>query len=153
MSSSDENGTKEPTNERQELSVNGPGQKNSDKTSNELPNVKGDDKNDHSRPVKREQHHKQNHHNGKHNNPKRKKDHHDINHNRDNRNRYREPDFEFEGIISTEGVLEMMQEGYGFEIFGLQLPLLTRRCVCLPITNQVIRTQNRRYSIRYSSSS
>ena len=47
-------------------------------------------------------------------NPKRKKDHHDINHNRDNRNRYREPDFEFEGIISTEGVLEMMQEGYGF---------------------------------------
>ena len=42
------------------------------------------------------------------------KDHYDVNHNRDNRNRYREPDFEFEGIISTEGVLEMMQEGYGF---------------------------------------
>ena len=113
-SSNDENGTKEPTNERQELNVNGPGQKNSDKTSNELPNVKSEDKNDHNRPVNREQHHKQNHHNGKHNNPKRKKDHHDINHNRDNRNRYREPDFEFEGIISTEGVLEMMQEGYGF---------------------------------------
>tara|TARA_B100000963_G_scaffold165154_1_gene143390 strand:- start:12367 stop:13896 length:1530 start_codon:yes stop_codon:yes gene_type:complete len=113
-SSSDENGPKEPTNERQELILNGPGQKNSDKTSNELPNVKGEDKNDNNRPVKREQHHKQNHHNGKHNNPKRKKDHHDINHNRDNRNRYREPDFEFEGIISTEGVLEMMQEGYGF---------------------------------------
>ena len=113
-SSSDENGPKEPTNERQELNVNGPGQKFSDKTSNELPNVKGEDKNDHNRPVRREQHHKQNQHNGKHNNPKRKKDHHDINHNRDNRNRYREPDFEFEGIISTEGVLEMMQEGYGF---------------------------------------
>ena len=113
-SSSDENGPKQPTNERQELNMNGPGQKNSDKTSNELPNVKGEDKNDHNRPVKREQNHKQNHHNGKHNNPKRKKDHHDINHNRDNRNRYREPDFEFEGIISTEGVLEMMQEGYGF---------------------------------------
>ena len=113
-SSSDENGPKQPTNERQELNMNGPVQKNSDKTSNELPNVKGEDKNDHNRPVKREQNHKQNHHNGKHNNPKRKKDHHDINHNRDNRNRYREPDFEFEGIISTEGVLEMMQEGYGF---------------------------------------
>ena len=94
--------------------MNGPGQKNSDKTSNELPNVKGEDKNDHNRPVKREQHHKQNHHNGKHNNPKRKKDHQEVNHNRDNRNRYREPDFEFEGIINTEGVLEMMQEGYGF---------------------------------------
>ncbi len=113
-SSSDENGPKEPTNERQELNLNSPGQKYSDKTLNELPNVKGEDKNDHNRPVKREQHHKQNLHNGKHNNPKRKKDHHDINHNRDNRNRYREPDFEFEGIISTEGVLEMMQEGYGF---------------------------------------
>ena len=113
-SSSDENGPKQPTNERQELNVNGPGQKYSNKTSNELPNVKGEDKNDHNRPVRREQHHKQNQHNGKHNNPKRKKDHHDINHNRDNRNRYREPDFEFEGIISTEGVLEMMQEGYGF---------------------------------------
>ena len=36
------------------------------------------------------------------------------NHNRDNRNRYREPDFEFEGIIQTEGVLEIMSEGYGF---------------------------------------
>ena len=113
-SSSDKNGPKEPTNERQELNVNDPGQKYSDNTSKEMPNVKGEDKNDHNRPVKRDQHHKQNHHNGKHNNPKRKKDHHDINHNRDNRNRYREPDFEFEGIISTEGVLEMMQEGYGF---------------------------------------
>ena len=36
------------------------------------------------------------------------------NHNKDHRNRYREPDFEFEGIIQTEGVLEMMPEGYGF---------------------------------------
>ena len=35
-------------------------------------------------------------------------------HNRDNRNRYREPDFEFEGIIETEGVLEIISEGYGF---------------------------------------
>jgi transcription termination factor Rho len=60
------------------------------------------------------QQNKQNHHNSKHNNSKRKKDHHEVNHNRDNRNRYREPDFEFEGIINTEGVLEMMQEGYGF---------------------------------------
>ncbi|MEE3034283.1 MAG: transcription termination factor Rho [Bacteroidota bacterium] len=35
-------------------------------------------------------------------------------HNKDNRNRYRQPDFEFEGIIETEGVLETMSEGYGF---------------------------------------
>ena len=50
----------------------------------------------------------------KFNNQKRKKENQEINHNRDNRNRYREPDFEFQGIINTEGVLEMMQEGYGF---------------------------------------
>ena len=36
------------------------------------------------------------------------------NHNRDNKSRYRQPDFEFDGIVETEGVLEMMQEGYGF---------------------------------------
>ena len=30
------------------------------------------------------------------------------------KSRYRQPDFEFDGIVETEGVLEMMQEGYGF---------------------------------------
>ena len=36
------------------------------------------------------------------------------NFNRDNRRRYKEPDFEFDGIIESEGVLEIMQDGYGF---------------------------------------
>ena len=36
------------------------------------------------------------------------------NHNKDTRNKYRQPDYEFEGIIESEGVLEMMPEGYGF---------------------------------------
>ena len=36
------------------------------------------------------------------------------NHNKDVRNRYKEPDFEFDGIIESEGVLDIMQEGYGF---------------------------------------
>ena len=31
-----------------------------------------------------------------------------------NANRYRDPDFEFDGIIESEGVLEMMPDGYGF---------------------------------------
>ena len=35
-------------------------------------------------------------------------------HNKDNRNRYKAPDFEFDGIIESEGVLDIMQEGYGF---------------------------------------
>ncbi|WP_338360126.1 transcription termination factor Rho [Yeosuana marina] len=34
--------------------------------------------------------------------------------NKDNRNRYREPDFEFDAIIESEGVLDVMQDGYGF---------------------------------------
>lgn len=31
-----------------------------------------------------------------------------------NGNKYRDPDFEFDGIIQSEGVLEMMSDGYGF---------------------------------------
>lgn len=34
--------------------------------------------------------------------------------NKDVRNRYREPDYEFDGIIESEGVLDIMQDGYGF---------------------------------------
>ncbi|MGB0895719.1 MAG: transcription termination factor Rho [Flavobacteriaceae bacterium] len=34
--------------------------------------------------------------------------------NKDNRNRYKEPDFEFDAIIESEGVLDIMQDGYGF---------------------------------------
>jgi len=30
------------------------------------------------------------------------------------KNRYKDPDFEFDGIIESEGVLEMMPDGYGF---------------------------------------
>ena len=34
--------------------------------------------------------------------------------NKDSRNRYREPDYEFDAIIESEGVLDIMQDGYGF---------------------------------------
>src|SRR5690554_3164981 len=34
--------------------------------------------------------------------------------NKDTRNRYREPDYEFDAIIESEGVLDVMQDGYGF---------------------------------------
>ncbi|NQY06977.1 MAG: transcription termination factor Rho [Flavobacteriaceae bacterium] len=46
--------------------------------------------------------------NGHHNNQKKN------NGNKDNRNRYKEPEFEFDGIIESEGVLDIMQDGYGF---------------------------------------
>ena len=34
--------------------------------------------------------------------------------NKDNRNRYKEPEYEFDAIIESEGVLDIMQDGYGF---------------------------------------
>tara|TARA_B100000787_G_scaffold170052_1_gene163682 strand:+ start:34261 stop:35952 length:1692 start_codon:yes stop_codon:yes gene_type:complete len=34
--------------------------------------------------------------------------------NSNNGNKYKDPDFEFDGIIESEGVLEMMPDGYGF---------------------------------------
>jgi len=40
--------------------------------------------------------------------------HDSKNGNKDSRNRYREPDYEFDGIIESEGVLDIMQDGYGF---------------------------------------
>ena len=36
------------------------------------------------------------------------------NQNQNAKNNFREPDFEFDGIIESEGVLEMMPDGYGF---------------------------------------
>ncbi len=50
-----------------------------------------------------------------HQNKNKRPDHQDKNNgNRDTRNRYREPDYEFDGIIESEGVLDIMQDGYGF---------------------------------------
>lgn len=45
------------------------------------------------------------HHQNKNNNNK---------HHHKSGNKYRDPDFEFDGIIESEGVLEMMPDGYGF---------------------------------------
>ena len=56
----------------------------------------------------------------RHNNQNNKKEHINPNQNRskdgnkDTRNRYRQPEFEFDGIIESEGVLDIMQDGYGF---------------------------------------
>ena len=58
------------------------------------------------------QHINKNNHKNNNKHPRHKKQ--EVNHNKDNRNRYREPDYEFDGIIDSEGVLEIMQEGYGF---------------------------------------
>lgn len=39
---------------------------------------------------------------------------HNENTDKEKKNRYRNPDYEFEGIVESEGVLELMQDGYGF---------------------------------------
>jgi len=54
--------------------------------------------------------------NPKHQNPKSRNDNKssDKNGNRDSRNKYKDPDFEFDSIIESEGVLDLMQDGYGF---------------------------------------
>lgn len=55
---------------------------------------------------------------GQKNNPREqnndRQDRQDKRSNRDRGNRYREPDYEFDGIIESEGVLDIMQDGYGF---------------------------------------
>ena len=55
-------------------------------------------------------HKKNNTHNNQNNNANNQKNQG----NKDKRNRYREPDYEFDGIIESEGVLDVMQDGYGF---------------------------------------
>ncbi|EIJ39771.1 transcription termination factor Rho [Galbibacter orientalis] len=49
-------------------------------------------------------------HHNKNNNPPKDKDNYD----KEKKSRYRDPDFEFDGIVESEGVLDIMQDGYGF---------------------------------------
>ncbi|ADY30131.1 transcription termination factor Rho [Cellulophaga lytica] len=57
--------------------------------------------------------------NGQHKNQNKKPQHQKnsrdkSNFDKDLKNRYREPEFEFDSIIASEGVLDIMQDGYGF---------------------------------------
>ncbi|NVK53330.1 MAG: transcription termination factor Rho [Flavobacteriaceae bacterium] len=53
--------------------------------------------------------------NNNHNNKNKNQQHRDKNSKGNKSNsRYKDPDFEFDGIIESEGVLEMMPDGYGF---------------------------------------
>ena len=79
--------------------VERPAPKQGDKPHNNNPNAKRDNPN---------QQRKDN------NPPKGNNRNQGNNGNKDTRNRYREPDFEFDAIIESEGVLDIMQDGYGF---------------------------------------
>jgi len=61
--------------------------------------------------------HQQQHKNQNTKKPHHQKNGHDkrnSNFDKDLKNRYKEPEFEFDSIIASEGVLDIMQDGYGF---------------------------------------
>jgi len=70
-------------------------------------------------PSKQNDQHRQN---GQHKNQNRRnnqnqrshQDRRNSNFDKDLKNRYKEPEFEFDSIIESEGVLDIMQDGYGF---------------------------------------
>ena len=68
--------------------------------------------NDKSEHIDEERNDKKTHNHQKDNRNRKAKG--EPNGNRDTRNRYKEPDFEFDAIIESEGVLDIMQDGYGF---------------------------------------
>ncbi|GET46867.1 transcription termination factor Rho [Capnocytophaga felis] len=52
--------------------------------------------------------------NGNGNNQNHSNSNHSENFDKEKKNRYRSPEFEFDGIVECEGVLDIMQDGYGF---------------------------------------
>jgi len=81
------------------------------RTENKTDN-KGDNKhNNESRPADKKPNENQNT-NGK--NREQKNSKYNKGNEQRNKGRYRDPDFEFDGIIESEGVLEIMPDGYGF---------------------------------------
>lgn len=82
--------------------------------------TEGKNENAQDAPAKKEQH-RQNgqskNQNNKRNNQHQRNGNHDkksSNFDKDLKNRYKEPEFEFDSIIESEGVLDIMQDGYGF---------------------------------------
>jgi len=73
-------------------------------------------------PPQKKEYHKQNGHQknqnyNRRNNPYQRSGGHEkksSNFDKDLKNRYKEPEFEFDSIIESEGVLDIMQDGYGF---------------------------------------
>ncbi|WP_343485638.1 transcription termination factor Rho [Allomuricauda sp. d1] len=70
---------------------------------------------------KRDNHHQNGQHKNQNNNRRNQNNQRNTNHDKkssnydkDLKNRYKEPEFEFDSIIESEGVLDIMQDGYGF---------------------------------------
>ncbi len=94
---------KQEDNKTEETSKINPGEQASMKPQNSKPKTEKKNPNQNGKQSSKGGEQNKNQHNNRENN-----------HNKDTRNKYRQPDYEFEGIIESEGVLEMMPEGYGF---------------------------------------
>ena len=81
-----------------------------DKKQNTGSNNPNNQKKEHS---KNQQHKNQNNQKKQHH-QKGGQDKRNSNFDKDLKNRYKEPEFEFDSIIASEGVLDIMQDGYGF---------------------------------------
>ena len=81
---------------------------------NKQPQKKDDNRRNQNQNKNQNQNQRNDNNNRNKNNSQNKNQNHKNNGNKDNRNRYREPDFEFDAIIESEGVLDVMQDGYGF---------------------------------------
>ena len=93
----------------------------SDKNSNrdQLQKNEKHNSNQHKEQKSNKDHRSNNHkdnrqHNNRERNHTQNRDHKQQNGNKDSRNRFKEPDFEFDAIIESEGVLDIMSDGYGF---------------------------------------
>ncbi len=107
-----------PVNKPAEKPVNKPVEKsNEQKSQNASQNQQSQQHQQHQQNKQRQPHQNQNQSNQNRNKNQNKQQ---SNQPRDNKNkgnsgnRYRDPDYEFDGIIESEGVLEMMPDGYGF---------------------------------------
>ena len=85
--------------------------KNNPQNNSSNDNAKTPAKEQQNKPKQQKQQKHNNGQNHKNNNTHQRKEN---NGNKDNRNRYKEPDFEFDAIIESEGVLDVMSDGYGF---------------------------------------
>ena len=92
------------------------GESKTDKDSKDTPRPRPRPQANKTSPQKKEKsntNHKNNNNNNK--NPRHQKSSYDkSNFDKDLKNRYKAPEFEFDSIIESEGVLDIMQDGYGF---------------------------------------
>ena len=93
-------------------------QSNKQPVENKKPQKKQEDKKEERKEERKDNRNRNNdksqNKNRNNNNNKKENNGNRDNGNRDNRNRYKEPDYEFDAIIQSEGVLDIMQDGYGF---------------------------------------